>query len=226
MSQSPPLRYELKFVAAPTEPRHIVQWLRLHQLAFREAYEPRLVNSVYFDSPDYGDYAETVAGLNRRVKVRLRWYGAETTSTPAQLEVKCKRNGLSWKLTYPLAEPLAFDAPWRRIAATLRRELPSGALPWLLERPQPIIMYRYMRYYYATADGSIRATVDTDQQVYDQRYCSRPNLVRRTPVHPASILEVKLPPELAREVGTALSGLRLRVSRNSKYCRGLEAVSA
>lgn len=72
----------------------------------------------------------------------------------------------------------------------------------------------------------MRATIDTDQQVYDQRYGTRPNLRRRTPVTPATILEVKMPPELAPEVGAALAGLCLRLSRSSKYCQAVQCLSA
>jgi hypothetical protein len=84
----------------------------------------------------------------------------------------------------------------------------------------------YTRRYFETRDGSIRATVDADQQVYDQRYGTRPNLRRRTPVTATSILEVKMPPELAPEVGAALAGLPLRLSRSSKYCEAVQSVSA
>ena len=221
-----PLRYELKFVALPTEASHILQWLRAHRLAFRESYQPRRVNSVYFDSLEYSDYAETIEGMSGRSKVRLRWYGKHTSEITGQLELKNKRNFLSWKLKYELVAPISLDESWNRITETLRRNLARAGLPWLIERPQPVIMNCYMRRYFETRDGSIRATIDTDQEVYDQRYGTRPNLRRRTPISPATILEVKAPPELAPEVGAALASLRLRVTRNSKYCQALQYVSA
>jgi len=221
-----PLRYELKFVAPPTEPWHILQWLRAHKLAFRESYPARRVSSVYFDSLEYSDYANTIAGLSARSKVRLRWYGHDQSEIRGQLEVKNKRNFLSWKLTYALAVPISLDESWNRITETLRRNVAREALPWLVARPQPVIMNSYTRRYFETLDGSIRATIDTDQHVYDQRYGTRPNLRRRTPIAASSILEVKMPPELASEVGAALAGLRLKLSRNSKYCAAVQGVSA
>jgi SPX domain protein involved in polyphosphate accumulation len=221
-----PLRYELKFAALPTETWHILQWLRAHSLAFRESYPPRRVNSVYFDSLEYSDYAQTIEGMSGRSKVRLRWYGKQTSEIRSQLEVKNKRNFLTWKLTYELVAPISLDESWNRITETLRRNVPRAAVPWLVERPQPVIMNCYTRRYFETRDGSIRATIDGDQQVYDQRYGTRPNLRRRTPISPATILEVKAPPELAPEVGAALAGLPLRLSRNSKYCQAVQYVSA
>lgn len=221
-----PLRYELKFVALPTETWNILQWLRAHRLAFRESYAPRRVSSVYFDSLEYSDYAQTIGGMSGRSKVRLRWYGKQASEITGQLEVKNKRNFLSWKLTYQLVAPLSLDESWNRITETLRRNVAPAALPWLVDRPQPVIMNCYTRRYFETRDGSIRATIDTDQQVYDQRYGSRPNLRRRTPISPATILEVKMPPELAPEVGNALADLPLRLSRNSKYCQAVQYLSA
>jgi SPX domain protein involved in polyphosphate accumulation len=221
-----PLRYELKFVALPTEVWHILQWLRAHRLAFRESYPPRRVSSVYFDSLEYSDYAETIEGMCGRSKVRLRWYGKQTSEIRSHLEVKNKRNFLSWKLTYELVAPISLDESWNRITETLRRNVARAALPWLVDRPQPVLMNCYTRRYFETPDGSIRATIDTDQEVYDQRYGTRPNLRRRTPISPATILEVKMPPELAPEVGAALAGLRLNLSRNSKYCQAVQYLSA
>jgi SPX domain protein involved in polyphosphate accumulation len=221
-----PLRYELKFAALPTETTHIFQWLRAHSLAFRESYAPRRVSSVYFDSLEYSDYEHTIAGVSGRSKVRLRWYGVQTSEITSQLEVKNKRNFLSWKLTYPLAAPISLDESWNRITETLRRTIAPEARPWVVERPQPVIMNSYTRRYFESRDGSMRATVDTDQQVYDQRYRSRPNLRQRTPVSPATILEIKAPPELAREVGAALASLSLRLTRNSKYCLAVQSLSA
>lgn len=221
-----PLRYELKFAALPTETPHILQWLRAHSLAFRENYAPRRVNSVYFDSLEYSDYAQTIAGVSGRSKVRLRWYGEQAPEVMGQLEVKNKRNLLSWKLTYELLAPISLDESWNRVTENLRRNVARPALPWLVERPQPVIMNSYSRRYFETRDGSMRATIDSDQQVYDQRYGSRPNLKRRTPVSPATILEIKASPELAAEVGAALASLRLRLTRNSKYCHAIQSLSA
>jgi hypothetical protein len=221
-----PLRYELKFVALPTETSNILQWLRAHRLVFRENYPPRRVSSVYFDSLEYSDYAQTIGGVSGRSKVRLRWYGKQTSEITGQLEVKNKRNFLSWKLIYELVTPLSLDESWSRITERLRRNVARTALPWLVERPMPVIMNSYMRRYFETPGGSIRATVDTDQQVYDQRYGARPNLRRRTPISPATILEVKMAPELAPEVGSALAGLPLRLTRNSKYCQAVQYLSA
>ncbi len=220
------LRNELKFVAPPTEPWHILQWLRAHKLAFRETYSPRRVNSIYFDTLEYSDYAQTIEGMSARSKVRLRWYGHDTSEITSQLEVKNKRDFVSWKLTYALTTPISLDETWNRITATLRRNVAREALPWLIARPQPVIMNSYTRRYFETVDGKIRATIDTDQQVYDQRYGTRPNLRRRTPVNAATILEVKMPPELAPEVGAALADLRIKLSRNSKYCAAVQSVSA
>src|SRR5690349_7368733 len=179
-----PLRYELKFVTLPTDRGHILQWLRAHSLAFRESYPARRVHSVYFDSLEYSDYAETIEGISRRSKVRLRWYGEDESEINSQLEVKNKQNFLSWKLVYELAAPLTLTESWSRINRALRRNVAPQALMWLVDRPQPVIMNSYVRRYYETRDGSIRATIDTDQRVYDQRYGSRPNLTRQTPISP------------------------------------------
>lgn len=222
-----PLRYELKFVACETAEPHLLQWLKLHPIGFREAYPPRRVNSIYFDSFDYDDYAQTLAGLVNRAKVRFRWYGdGLTAAIRGQVEVKLKRDRLSAKLVYPFDMDIDLDRSWSDLHRALLRALPAQGRPWLVERPCPMIINRYRRYYWETIDRTLRVTVDVDHQVFEQRGRSRPNLARPTPVARNAILEVKVGPENIAAARTCLSGLPLVLSRNSKYCNSLHAVSA
>ena len=41
---------------------------------FKEKFSPRLVNSIYFDTPVYHDVWDNINGFANRKKIRIRWY--------------------------------------------------------------------------------------------------------------------------------------------------------
>lgn len=51
-----------------------------------------LVNSVYYDTPDWEFYAAKKAGYQKRFKVRMRTYGEKLLTEKAVLEVKNRAN--------------------------------------------------------------------------------------------------------------------------------------
>ena len=69
------LRHEVKFAAYAIEYESLCHWLRMHPSGFVKSYPDRQVNNVYFDSWDYRAFAENLAGISQRSKVRYRWYG-------------------------------------------------------------------------------------------------------------------------------------------------------
>lgn len=52
------------------------------------------VNSLYFDSPDYGCFWDKESGISYRKKLRFRFYGDWQAADPVFLEIKRKRDAL------------------------------------------------------------------------------------------------------------------------------------
>jgi hypothetical protein len=52
----PPLRYELKLVCEAPYLAQARSWLRLHPEGFRVAFPPRMVNSLYLDTPHLNSF--------------------------------------------------------------------------------------------------------------------------------------------------------------------------
>jgi len=219
-------RYEVKFVAEPHRYHELALWIRLHPAGFRTAYPPRQINNVYFDTEDLDAYAENLTGASARSKVRLRWYAATDAPEAPRIEVKRRRNHLGWKLTYPgCALDLARE-PWRPILARLRRSLPPAGRPWLDAQPAPVLINRYLRQYFESSDGQVRATLDFRQSVYDQRFRSRPNLRFQADIPDTVVVEVKFHRSQHALGSRAIAGIPIRVSRNSKYVIGLHSILA
>ena len=41
---------------------------------FKETFKPRIVNSIYFDTPVFTDVWDNINGFGNRKKIRIRWY--------------------------------------------------------------------------------------------------------------------------------------------------------
>ena len=218
-------RREIKFVTGEHEGGRLVSWLRLHSAGFRAPFPTRWINSIYFDSYDFSAYRQNLAGASERTKVRYRWYGPDISPGPGTLEVKCKRNYFGWKLRYPVPRLVhAQKYRWRDLLAQMMDQLPPDGRIWLRSNPQPAIMVRYRRSYFETADGRMRATIDERQSIYDQRYKPYLNLTSRSNICQTAVFELKFDRSARETAAHILSGIPVRVSRNSKYVEGLRSV--
>ena len=92
-------RYEVKLVSPDSDLSHVRSWIRTHRCVFSESFPPRVVTNLYMDTHDLQWLDDSVEGFSERRKVRLRWYGEQTDTVSAVLEVKRKRDRANWKLT-------------------------------------------------------------------------------------------------------------------------------
>ena len=63
------IKYKVFFMDVPI----LYDWL-YRQSFFQESYIPRMVNSLYFDTPNYDFASSNMSGESKRIKVRARWY--------------------------------------------------------------------------------------------------------------------------------------------------------
>lgn len=146
------MRHERKYPTSHLSDSTIEQLLLLHPLGFRRAYPDRQINNVYFDTPDWRTFHENLAGISRRAKYRLRWYGTNTDQIDqAVFEIKWKESLLGYKDYHTLPELLR----WEEIPQ-LQYEMPLLRHNGL----QAVIVNSYRRAYYCSADGRYRLTVD------------------------------------------------------------------
>jgi hypothetical protein len=218
-------RHEVKFAAYAHSYANVRHWLRMHSVGFVTPYPARRVNNAYFDTYDYRAYAENLAGVSERSKVRLRWYGDVVAPSTGVLEVKQKRNHFGWKLRYPIAEaPWGASATWQQIRLSMRQQLPLDGRVWLDHNPMPVLINRYSREYFVTADGRVRATIDREQSVYDQRYRAAPNLSRPGIMQDTLVLEIKFSRADRQFAVGLLADVPIRVGRHSKFMNGLRSI--
>ena len=161
-------RYELKFIAEPTEYFRVLNWLRQHQSCLKTEYPDRQINNIYFDSYHRHSYCDNIYGASSKSKIRFRWYGNAKEPKNGFLEIKCKRNQLNWKKIYKINGNLDNKISWRDIVSEIRNQLPSEGKKWLEMNPLPILMNRYRRKYFVSHGKKVRVTLDSDLIVFDQ----------------------------------------------------------
>ena len=67
------LRQEIKYKVFFRDISGLYSWLYSSSF-FKESYEPRVVNSLYFDTPNYDFAASNMSGESSRIKLRARWH--------------------------------------------------------------------------------------------------------------------------------------------------------
>ena len=215
-------RYERKFVTSTTFLWAVESQILLHSALFRKVYQPRFVNNIYLDSPDFTHYLDNVEGNSKRRKVRVRWYGdlEGEVKTPV-LELKEKAGHIGWKSTFPLP-PFHFSNRFnaRRLQKIMEQADLSPALLQNLHSLRPTLVNRYHRKYYLSKDERFRITLD-DQQTYYRISHLYNNISFPSRSDEQVIMELKYLEEHDAEAGYITNGFRCRVGKYSKYLSGL-----
>lgn len=217
-------RYERKYVVSNLGTAQLHTIIHLHPAAFVQVNPPRQINNIYLDSMNLENYRNHVDGLERRAKVRVRWYGNfEGKIEDPTLEIKVKSGYVGYKCRYPI---LPFEFSRSFIHNNLRKTILSSAIPEhvrdIILTGQFTIVNTYLRHYYCgRSDKDMRLTLDSDMHFY------RPEANRRGlfgAVHDSTLKVIELKYSVPRAVRghRMLQGFPFRVTRFSKYCYGLE----
>ena len=220
-------RYERKFVTEGLTLPEVLALVRRHPAAFREAYPPRTVNTLYLDSPELRDFYDHLNGVAHRAKTRVRWYGVWNgcIAAPA-LERKLKQGPVSGKVSHGLPA-IAVNGHVSR--ADLEAALDAAGLPALtrsgLRYLQPSLLNRYHRHYFQSADRRFRLTVDSSLQFARARE-SQPGQPPFSPPLPLVVIELKFGLAEADDAARITNVLPFRVARCSKYVLGIQTLGA
>ncbi len=216
-------RLELKFVGDESQRNRIMLWLKSQKLLFQRHHPNRKVHNIYFDTLDLQGFHDNLAGISRREKCRVRWYGEENWPVECDLEIKQKRNNLGIKKRYPLTlSSLTPNITWRQIISSQRT---PEVRYWLTKFPQTILINQYCREYFATKNELIRLTIDSNIKVFDQRYKLKPNLTRLSRTFPNHIIiEFKFAKSERDVMQNYINCFPLKISRSSKYITGVRSL--
>ena len=223
------LRYERKFVYTNQLVDDIIeQEVLSNSFCFREIYHRRSVNNLYLDDPEKSFYRQNVAGDDKRLKYRLRWYSDDfnTIKNPT-LEIKKKFGAVGDKDSFKLKK-FNFDLETSSVEEfqkAAENELllngEKGVHANLLNL-QPALFNSYERRYFLSDCERYRITIDYNMAFYNPYFG---NFKRSQENLSDVVLELKYAISDDKESRQLTQNLQARLSKHSKYVRGMDLIN-
>ena len=135
-------------------------------LNFKEIYNKRQINSIYFETKNFSDLIDTINGEKYRSKLRLRWYGNTFNNlTKPVLENKIKINNQNYKIKHNIdyvkfKNEISSNDIYN-IVKDLKDLSPQSKFKIQIREPNLLVTYtrRYFMY------NNVRITLDTNLKV-------------------------------------------------------------
>jgi SPX domain protein involved in polyphosphate accumulation len=216
-------RIERKFIVRKSHQFQADRLINFHPLRFQPAYKPRQINNLYMDTPAFKYYFDSIAGLTRRIKLRIRWYGnLFNKNAEPRLEIKLKNNMYVYKLNFRLGTG---DFSSHSLPETFMELLHISELPDMvrdiLPCLRPVLINSYNRQYWHADHSAIRLTMDEDLRYFAFHRCTD-SLLFSVEHDNHTVLEVKNHPDQDNEIKELMDDFLPRISRYSKYTNGVD----
>lgn len=209
------IRYERKWKVPSNQFVFLNRALRESKFSFKEHFKERWVNSIYFDDMFNKSIYQNLDGIQKKCKVRLRWYGNKNIITNPNIEIK-KKNGFT-----VLKEKTKIVSNKKKITKNVLLDLTfklKKKYPILLAF-NPVSYTHYLRYYYISQDQKVRATIDKNISYRKINNFTGSFSVKKDE---NIILELKYGRDHDTVVRNSFSKKnKLRLSRNSKFINSL-----
>lgn len=148
------MRYERKFQFLPCYLSLIVVFLKSN--GFKEIYNKRIINSLYYESDNLDLYQDSINGLNEKQKIRLRFY--DSNSKKWQIEYKKKIEFLNEKIYLDFKNNNNLIPVHYLDKNYLIKNLNAPKIIDCFYKPKVFISYT--RLYFISHDKELRITLD------------------------------------------------------------------
>lgn len=183
---------------------------------FKEHYPKRKINSIYFDDDKHTRIFENLSGINKRIKIRVRWYGDYNNIIKPKLEVKIKENFNTKKIVKKLnIKDKLYFKDINSIRLLQKKCLDYYNFNYSNVNFFPSHSTHYKRDYLISNDKTIRATIDYELFSYNL-FNQSINKIRRSYFY-NRVLEFKYDYKNEQKVKDLLDVWNLRLSKNSKF---------
>ena len=188
-------RKEIKFRVTISEYHNFQD--QLYKQGMSSLFEPRVVNSIYFDTINLKMFHDSEEGVIPRKKVRIRWYDNKKIFT---LENKISSIEGRFKVTDTLDNNISDN----ELLNYTRIDEIYGAI-------QPVLKVSYERSYFMF--NQMRITFDKNITYENLKYVNK-----RKYYEPERVIEIKIPPNFSDDFLMQL--IPYPTTRFSKYSRG------
>ncbi len=221
-------RYERKFIYEHWTPEDLIETVVLsNSFCFREIFHQRTVNNIYYDDQAMSFYHQNVSGDELRDKYRLRWYGDsfEIINNPI-LEIKKKFGSVGDKLSFPMSDFIhnikehSLQNTQEKVYQHILEKHPSE-LALKLSQLSPSLYNSYERRYFLSDCDTFRITIDYNMTFYNPYFTNYESSKAQLS---DIILELKYKVPHDKESRKLTQQLTARLSKNSKYVRGVDLI--
>ena len=217
MAELQSIRYERKFCLSADSYNDLENIILRHPAIFKENYQERQINNIYFDTPDFDDFSDNIEGSSFREKIRLRWYGIDfpKIKNPV-LEMKTKIGLAGGKIQRKLN---TFEFSKQTLFQSIKKNKAVYDI-FDFKCLKPSIMNKYSRKYFISNDGDFRITLDKDLK-YSQIRNVMDDWLFIEPEIKHTIMELKYHPNMEPIVSNITNYFPFRVTKSSKYAIGV-----
>ena len=216
-------RRELKFAVARADLGKIRSVLLTNLRHVGRHHPVSFVRSIYFDDDSLGGYFDSIEGVGKRRKIRLRWYNDGDRNGRLFFEVKRRAFDLVVKERATIETRVPLDAlSYREIETHLASALAARHRELLRLQSRPIVLIEYRREYFEGVDQAVRVTLDSALKWFAQLGKERVSWRFPITLRHLVILEIKTRPDYPLDVDQLLYPLRLAPTRCSKYVIGCQ----
>ena len=225
------LRFERKYIFENRDLEEVIQLVYSNSFCFKEVYEQRKINNIYFDNNNYTFYHQNVSGVGERKKIRLRWYNSNFDSVKdATIETKIKYGEVGDKLSFKILNVNSKISNFRqneivpKLLLGVNKVSNNIELKEVLSGLQPTLFNSYERKYYLSFCGKFRITLDFNQEFFDPEYIKYKQ--SKKIIDPREIvLELKYDLQNDFAVRRLSQEFNVRLSKNSKYVNGVNKIN-
>jgi len=206
---------EVRFERKWKTPRKFLKILELalkkSSFEFKKHYEPRWVNSIYYDDMFNNSVYQNLDGNQKKQKIRIRWYGKKNLILKPFIEIKKKTGFVVSKEKKEIYFTGSFldKKSLQKLSSIIKKYYP------LLINYNPVCSTHYLRSYYLSKDKNIRATIDCNIDYFLIKNFQTDFVKKMDKNIVLELKYKKLFDNYVRKTFTNINNLRL--SRNSKF---------
>jgi len=185
------------------------------------------VRSIYFDDWRLSACQESLAGVGRRRKVRLRWYDEPDPPSVFFFEIKWRDGLASGKQRIQIeADEKLSVCPYPGISMGVGDALPTPYAAVWSQMSEPVVLVEYKREHFSSRHTPLRVTLDYDLVFYDQYGARYPSLSFPQPMSDFAVIEAKVPVGAEGSIKEAFHPMTPRATRSSKYLSACQLVGS
>lgn len=223
------LRYERKFIFQDISLEDLIDTIVFtNSFCFKEIYERRSVNNIYFDDNNLSFYKQNVSGDGEREKYRLRWYNdLFSVIKEPTLEIKKKYGEVGDKVSFKINN---FEKDLKllnidQITSEVFDALKAMGNKELITKFQglfPVLYNTYERRYFLSYCEKFRITLDFNMNFFNPNTYNDFN--EQDYKSDDIVLELKYGKAHDQESRILSQEITSRLSKNSKYVRGVDVI--